>query len=31
MKFGQLVEYNKRNNSLKKLCRKWGKSKGSAA
>ena len=25
MKFGQLVDYNKRNIFLQKLCRKWGK------
>ena len=25
MKFDQLIEYNKRNIFLKKLCRKWGK------
>ena len=25
MKFGQLIEYNKRNIFLPKLCRKWGK------
>ena len=25
MKFGQLLEYNKRNIFLQKLCRKWGK------
>ena len=25
MKFGQLMEYNKRNYFLQKLCRKWGK------
>ena len=25
MKFGQLIEYNKRNIFLQKLCRKWGK------
>ena len=25
MKFGQLVEYNKRNTLLQKSCRKWGK------
>ena len=24
MKFGQLIESNKRNNFLRKLCRKWG-------
>ena len=24
MKFGQLIEYNKRNIYLQKLCRKWG-------
>ena len=25
MKFGQLIEYNKRNIFFQKLCRKWGK------
>ena len=25
MKFGQLIEYNKRNIFLQNLCRKWGK------
>ena len=25
MKFGQLIEYNKINIFLQKLCRKWGK------
>ena len=25
MKFGQFIEYNKRNIFLQKLCRKWGK------
>ena len=25
MKFGQLIEYNKRNIFLQKVCRKWGK------
>ena len=25
MKFGQLIEYNKRHIFLQKLCRKWGK------
>ena len=25
MKFGQLIEYNKRNIFLQKLCRKWSK------
>ena len=25
MKFGQLIEYNKKNIFLQKLCRKWGK------
>ena len=25
MKFGQLIEYNKRNIFLQKLCRKWAK------
>ena len=25
MKFGQLIEYNKRNIFLQKLCRKWWK------
>ena len=25
MKFGQLIEYNKRNVFLQKLCWKWGK------
>ena len=25
MKFGQLIEYNKRQNFLQKLCRKWGR------
>ena len=25
MKFGQLIEYNKQNIFLQKLCRKWGK------
>ena len=25
MKFGQLLEYNKRNIFLQKLCRKWDK------
>ena len=25
MKFGQLIEYNKRNIFLQKLCRKWDK------
>ena len=25
MKFGHLIEYNKRNINLQKLCRKWGK------
>ena len=25
MKFGQLIEYTKRNIFLQKLCRKWGK------
>ena len=25
MKFGQLIEYNKKNFFLQKLCRKWGK------
>ena len=25
IKFGQLIEYNKRNNFLQKLCRKWGR------
>ena len=25
IKFGQLIEYNKRNIFLQKLCRKWGK------
>ena len=25
MKFGQLIEYDKRNIFLQKLCRKWGK------
>ena len=25
MKFGQLIEYNKSNNFLQKLCKKWGK------
>ena len=25
MKLGQLIEYNKRNNVLQKLYRKWGK------
>ena len=25
MKFGQLIEYNKRNTFIKKLCGKWGK------
>ena len=25
MKFGQLIEYNKRNIFLQKLCRKWGR------
>ena len=25
MKFGQLIEYNKRSTFLQKLCRKWGK------
>ena len=24
IKFGQLIEYNKRNIFLQKLCRKWG-------
>ena len=24
MKFGQLIEYHKRNIFLQKLCRKWG-------
>ena len=24
-KFGQLIEYNKRNIFLQKLCKKWGK------
>ena len=25
MKFGRLIEYNRRNIFLQKLCRKWGK------
>ena len=25
MKFSQLIEYNKRNNLLQRLCRKWGR------
>ena len=25
IKFGQLIEYNKRNIFLQELCRKWGK------
>ena len=25
MKFGQLIEYNKRNIFFQKLCRKWGR------
>ena len=25
MKFGELIEYNKRNIFLQKLCRKWGR------
>ena len=25
IKFGQLIEYNKRNISFQKLCRKWGR------
>ena len=25
MKFGQLIEYNKRNYFLEKLCGKWGR------
>ena len=25
MKFGQLIDYNKRNTFLQKLCEKWGK------
>ena len=25
MKFGQLIEYNKGNNFLQKLCGKWGR------
>ena len=25
MKFDQLIEYKKRNISLQKLCKKWGK------
>ena len=25
MKFGQLIEYNKKNIFLQKLCRKWGR------
>ena len=25
MKFGQLIEYSKKNIFLQKLCRKWGK------
>ena len=25
MKFGQLIEYNNRNNFLQKSCRKWGR------
>ena len=25
IKFGQLIEYNKRNIFFQKLCRKWGK------
>ena len=29
MKFGQLIEYNKRNIFFQKLCRKWGKETGS--
>ena len=28
MKFGQLIEYNKRNSFIQKLCRKWGKETG---
>ena len=28
MKFGQLIEYNKRNSFFQKLCRKWGKETG---
>ena len=24
MEFGQLLEYNKRNNFHQKICRKWG-------
>ena len=24
MKFGQLIEYDKRNTFLQKFCRKWG-------
>ena len=29
MKFGELIEYNKRNIFFQKLCRKWGKETGS--
>ena len=29
MKFGQLIEYNKRNNFFQKLCRKSGKENSS--
>ena len=29
MKFGQLIEYNKRNTLLQKLWRKWAKETGS--
>ena len=29
MKFGQLIEYNKRNSFLQKLCRKWDKENSS--
>ena len=29
MKFGQLIEYNKRNIFLQKLCGKWGRETGS--
>ena len=29
MKFGQLIEYNKRNFFFQKLCRKWGKGSSS--
>ena len=29
IKFGLLIEHNKRNFFLKKLCRKWGKETGS--